>query len=373
MNKSLTDFLHILKTEANSGWLIEENSLTVTLDQFKKEATKNGIAVEYKKGFAKPEKIVPGQVPTAVVEFIAHAERALRSSTGIDETLSASGPANEMSGVAYQARSFAAQQKLAVPLDNLGRTRHVVAEHYIPRIMRITKHDEMGDEVTEELSVNEPEVDEEGNITRYLNDLTQGEYSVVISEQPMQVTFDNSQFLQCESLAKNFGYIVPPAVALRYSTLSDRGEVARAIEQASATKPNPVDEAKARLAAAQAGLAEANTQKIAVDTVNAAIESIYGATQAAAQIATIPQTASIADEILQSAGFVDMNTAPIIPQGQLALAPPPGAGLAGVAPEQPLLPPTDDPNGPAPENTNPLTPANPGTGMTAGIESQGAV
>lgn len=372
LNKGLSQFIHIINTEANSGWIIEQNSLTVSMDQFKRDASQNGIVIEYKKGFEKPEKIRAGQIPAGVNEFIAHAERALQSSTGIDDVLTSSGPVNEMSGVAYQARQYAAQQKLAVPLDNLARTRDMVATIYVgliqmyfdtPRVLRIVETDAMGEEVTSELSVNEPQQDAAGNITRYLNDLTLGEYSLVISEQPMQITFDNSQFEQCKSLATDFGYRVPASVALRYSSLADRTEIAKAIEDANAAQPNPVEEAKAALMKAQAA-------KTAVDTVDARIKAVYGSTQAAVQIATIPQVASIADEILQSAGFVDQNQTPIIPQGMQTNALP-GAGLAAVAPEQPLLENTGDPNGPAPENTHPLSPANPGMGMTTGLEAQG--
>jgi len=298
------------------------------------------------------------------VEYLAQVRNSLVAATGMDQALTSAGPLNEMSGVAYQARQYAAQQKLAVPLDNLARTRHMVASRYIdlvqmfydtPRLLRIAETDEYGNEVTTELSVNEPVETADG--VDYLNDLTLGEYDLVISEQPMAITFDNSQFEQIKSLRTEFGYPVPPAFAVRYSSLADKTELGKAIEQGMATQPDPLAEAKAALAKAQAAKTE-------VETVAKRIESIYGATQAGAQIAAIPQVASIADEVLQSAGFDDQNASPIIPQQAI------GAGLADAAPAEPTLPP-GDPNGPAPENTHPLEPANPGVGLTAGIEAQG--
>lgn len=56
LNKGLSDFMHILSTTSNSGFYVEQNSLTVPLSEFKKEASKNGIVIEYKKGFAKPRR-----------------------------------------------------------------------------------------------------------------------------------------------------------------------------------------------------------------------------------------------------------------------------------------------------------------------------
>lgn len=369
LNKALSQMGHILNTVANSGYFIEEGSLAnMKVREFEGKAAQNGLVIVYKKNSTKPERIEPAQVPTGIVEFIAQAKASLVSSTGIDEALTSSGPMNEMSGVAYQARQYAAQQKLAVPLDNLGRTRHMVASRFIdliqmfydtPRMLRITEMDEFGKEKTSEFPVNDPVELEDGTVD-YLNDLTIGEYDLVITEQPMQVTFDNSNFEQVKSLATDFGYRVPAPIAIRYMAIADKAEVAKAIEEQNQQQVNPVDEAKAVLAKAQA-------ENVTADTVNKRIEAVYSATQAAAQVAAIPQTASLADEILQSGGFEDQNAAPIIPQGTMGTT---GAGLAQAAPAQPTVPATD-PNGPAPTNTNPLTPANPGVGINAGIEAPG--
>lgn len=373
LNKALSQFGHILNTVANSGWIIEQNSLVgfKSMQEFEEKAAKNGLVLEYKQGTAKPEKIQASSVPTGIVEFIAHAKSAISSATGMDETLMSSGPANDMSGVAYQARQYAAQQKLAVPLDNLARTRHMVAQRFIdliqmffdtPRVIRITEQNEYGEEQTTELSVNEPvNPDAQGVAIDYLNDLTLGEYDLVISEQPMQITFDNSTFEQLKSLAKDFGYAVPPAVALRYMSVADRTEIAKAIESASAAKPNPLEDAKAELLRAQ-------VIKTITEAVNKRIEAIYGATQAGAQVATIPQVAALADEILQSAGFDDQNAAPIVPglpDGSV------GAGLAAAAPAEPIVAPADQGQDPTDPSTNPLTPENPDVGIAAGIEAPG--
>ena len=103
-------------------------------------------------------------------------------------------------------------------------------------------------------------------------------------------------------------------------------------------QPNPVEQAKAELIAAQ-------TQKTQAETVSKRVETQFSGIQTAQIIAATPQTAGLADGLLNSAGAVDMDSAPIFPQ----------------APEG--LPTVD-----IPENTNPLTPANPAVGMNAGIE-----
>lgn len=371
LNKGLSQFAHILNTVANSGWLLEQNSL-VDMDehQFKIEAAKNGVVITYKEGSQKPEKIMSSPVPAGLMEYVSQMRQSLTSVTGMEQALSSAGPMNEMSGVAYQARQYAAQQKLAVPLDNLARTRYMAAEHFVdliqlffdgPRIFRITETDQYGKPKTSEVSVNQPMQQEDGTVD-YLNDLTLGEYGLVISEQPMQVTFDNSQFEQVKSLKNDFGYPVPAAIALRYSTLSDKDEIGKAIEDGMQAQPDPVAEAKAALLQAQTVLAQ-------VTTVGKRIEAVYGATQAGTQIATLPQVASLADEILQSSGFEDQNASPIVPQG---VGPPmqQGAGLAAAAPPVATVQPEQANTG-LPHNADPLSPVHADIGLHAGIEKPG--
>lgn len=366
VNKGIADIGQALTTVANSGYAIEQGSLVdQSIDEFKAQAAKNGLVIHYKQGSKRPERLDPPAMPAGMFEYVKMQAAALRSTT-MDESLTAAGPVGDQSGVAYQARQYAAQQKLAVPLDNLARTRHAVAMRFVdliqmfmdaPQVLRIIEVDPYGKEQSVELPVNQPQEGVEPGLVEWLNDLTLGEYDLVISEQPMQITFDNSQFEQLKALV-DMGYTIPIGYAIRYSNLTDKSELAKAIEEASAVKPDPEVEAKIKLLLAQA-------EKTITEAVNKRIEAVYGATQAGAQIATIPQTASLADEILQSAGFVDQNAAPIIPQDQV------GAGLAAAAPLAPTVAPTDQGIDPLDPSTNPLTPENPGVGLNNGIEAEG--
>lgn len=357
LNKALSTLQHMLNSVSTGGWVIEDQSLVnMTYDQAREEAAKHGVMFFYKQGTTPPKRLDAPQVPQGVLVLIERCISALQAVTGMDESLTAAGPVGEQSGVAYQARQYAAQQKLAVVLDNLAKTRHMVARLVlemvqkfmsVPSILRITETDSLGNPVTSELPINQPA----GESGDYMNDLTVGEYDLVIDEQPMQITFDNSQFEQVKALIE-MGYPIPPAYALRYSNLADKKEIAKAVEDA-ASKADPLSEV-------ELALKQAQTRKVDVETVNKAIEAIYGATQAGVQIAGVPGVASIADEVLQSAGFQDQNAAPIIPQD--------GAGLAGVAPQEPL--PAAQQAAP-PASTNPTTPANPGVGINEGIEAPG--
>jgi hypothetical protein len=173
----------------------------------------------------------------------------------------------------------------------------------------------------------------------YINDVTMGEYDVVITEQPMQITFENSQFNQAMEMRKG-GVGIPDATVIRYSSLSDKHEILENMQ--SQVQPDPLAEAKAALLAAQ-------TRKADADTTARSVEAQFSAIQTAQVIATTPQTSALADTLLKSAGYVDRDSAPIVPQITAPIA------------QQNMAEPQ--------ANTNPLTPANPAVGMMAGIET----
>lgn len=112
--------------------------------------------------------------------------------------------------------------------------------------------------------------------------------------------------------------------------------------QPPAPPPNPVDIAKADQIAAQ-------TEKLKAETVEQKITSEFSAIQAAEQIVINPGIVTVADSLLASAGYVDVNGSPL-----------------AVAPQQPQQV-IDN----IPQNTSPNFPVNPQSpaqGVNNGIE-----
>lgn len=349
LNKTMSQFLHTVNTTANGGWMWWANTLAnMSDDEMAARGAEPGLAVVLKADTATdktPQKIQANQVPTGIDRIIDRAGVMLDEVTGINDAMSGN-TGREVSGIAIQARQFAAQQGLAVPLDNLARTRNMMARRILelvqafydePRIFRITEQDSTGKDVTEELPVNYP--DEQGGV---LNDLTIGEYDVVVTEQPMQVTFENSQFTQIMEMRKE-GVRIPDAFVIRNSNVTDKQGMIEAMEQQSQQPPDPLNEARAKLA-------EATAAKMKQESVNRSVEAQFSAIQTAATIASNPMTAGLADALLRSAGYEDQDAAPIVPQANLQQA----QLTAGID---------------LPTNSNPITPANPGLGLMTGIET----
>lgn len=350
LNKSISQFIHIINTTANSGWISWEDTLAnMDEDELEERGAETGLNVVLNADVPTekvPQKIKPNEVPQGLDRMIERITQMLGNVMGINEALlGQSGP--ETSGIAIQSKQHAAQQQLAVPLDNLARTRHMIAVRILDllqtyyddeRIERITEADAKGNEEVTELRLNEQTDD------GILNDLTMGEYDVTITEVPQQITFENSQFLQCLEMIDK-GAPIPWPFVLRYSNLAQKQQIIDALEQQQGNR-DPVADAKVKLIEAQA-------EKTRAETVNKAVESLYSGIQTAGAIAANPAVSPLGDALLKSAGYEDKDQAPILPLQEVA---------AGV-PQQGMPP------GAPPANTNPMTPANPGVGLNAGIET----
>lgn len=376
LNKGVSQSIHIINSVANSGWIVDEDSLTnMTTEQLEEQGASTGLVLEVKSGSNRPQKIQPNQVPTGVDRIVDRASQTLKEVTVPDSMRGTQGP--ETSGIAIQSKQHAAQQQLAVPLDNLARTRHMMAEwidygissyYDTERVFRITKKDQRtGEDVTEELVINQ--FDPVNGA--YLNDMTAGEYDVVVSEQPMQATFENTQFQQALEMRK-VGVNVPDPIVLRNSNLTDKYDAIQMMEAAQQPAEDPLAVAEAALRQARAEKEKALARKHDAEAVSHGVEGMYSATQAAATIASQPAVAPLADGLLKSAGFVDRDAAPIVPQPDVAMS---DVDLPDVQQNtSPMFPPRANPDelngGALAPVTSPLKPAPAGHGALAGIETQ---
>ena len=348
LNKAVSQAVHIINTTANSGWMVEDGSLAnMTEYDLAEYGSSSGVVISYRKGAGRPEKIPPNAMPHGMDKLIDIGNRFVQELT-VPDAMRGITDGGE-SGLAIQSRQHASQQVLAVSLDNLSRTRHIEAEwidyaiakyYNTERVFRITRNNPLtGKDEDERMAINQ--FDPESGM--YLNDMTAGEYDIVVSEQPMQVTFENSQFQQIIEMREK-GIMIPDSVVVKHSNLADKGEIITMMEESAAPAPDPVAEADVALKQAQADKARA-------EITERNVRSQYSAIQTAQVIAMLPQTASMADEIYASAGGVDHNAAPVFPAG--------GSANWAVAPPE--------------TSTNPMTPAPPASpevGAGQGIETQ---
>lgn len=365
-NKLLSQIVHIVNTTANSGYFVPEGCLVdMTTDDLATRGAESGIVVVYRPDKGKPEKISPNSLPLGHERIIDRSEYSIKSISGISDALQGlNGP--EVSGEAIKTKQYMGQAQLGGPLDNLARTRHMCGEKLLEliqdfyteqRVIMITDTTDIAQINYTPVVLNE--VTPEGEI---INDMTAGEYSVVITDQPTQATFQDNQFRQAMDMRKE-GISIPDSAIIEMSSLTKKHEISKKMAE-QVPSADPIAEAKARNLDADTEVKQAQKAKVENETANIGVDAMYSATQAAGVLATSPALAPMAEELVLSAGFVDRNKAPMIPgpaQGSLPMSPQQDQGqMVAPAPQQPD--PLASLSGNVPDTSGP-------DGMQAGIET----
>ena len=237
LNKISSQELHIVNTTANSGWIAEEGALTnMTDDELAERGAETGLVLIHGRGTAAPQKIQPNQIPTGIDRITQKASHNIKEISGVSDAMLGMESA-EVSGVALKSKQQRGQIQIQVPLDNLARTRHMVAakmlelvqQFYVEeRLVQITNPampDPADPAAQEQMMVNE--LTPEGQI---VNDLTLGEYSVVISTQPARDNFEESQFSEALQL-RQAGVMIPDYRVVEYSHLAQKRDIAEEVKQ----------------------------------------------------------------------------------------------------------------------------------------------
>jgi hypothetical protein len=153
----------------------------------------------------------------------------------------------EVSGIAIQAKQNRGAVMIQVPLDNLAKARHYLAEKILNliqtfyterRVIQVTNEDDP-------LKPREPMVINETTPEgRIINDLTLGEYDVVIASAPARDSFDEIQFAEALNL-RQVGVNIPDDAIIEYSHLARKGELAKRIRMMTGVEQSPEQQEQA--------------------------------------------------------------------------------------------------------------------------------
>ena len=242
LNKVASQELHIVNTTANSGWIIETGSLSnMDADDLAERGAETGLVLVHNRGSEPPAKIPPNQIPQGLDRIGMKAQQNIKEISGITDVMLGH-ESREVSGVAIEAKKHSGQVQIQVPMENLRRTRHILASHMLdliqgyytePRIIQVTNEAEP-DQPREQLEVNtlDPQTG------RIVNDLTIGEYDIAVATAPARDNFNDIQFAQALNL-RQVGVAVPDDMIVQYSNLHKKGELAKEIRMMTGREQSP--------------------------------------------------------------------------------------------------------------------------------------
>lgn len=297
LNKVYSQILHVVNTTANSGWIIQEDSLSnMETEDLEDIGADSGLVLEVRPGRESPVKIEPNQIPTGLKDLVTSGVDLIRIISGVSETFQG-GKGPEVSGTAIQSRVHQSAIQLATPIDNLFRTRNMMAERILKLIQQfyteertyLIAEDESKGQSEEEVTINS--MSTTGEI---INDVTVGKYDVVIADVPTQITFQNAQFQQALDMRK-FGVEIPDHEMVRMSTLTRKNEIAKSLSGELSQEQQQMQQQQVQQQLRQM---EETIAKLQAESENKRVEATKKAAEIAQMITENPAIGPMLDQIL---------------------------------------------------------------------------
>lgn len=228
LNKTESQELHIVNSSANGGWKVQAGSLVgMTPQELEERGAETGLVIQYAKGYDPPDKIQPNTVPTGIDRLSIKAHEHLRGISGVDGLLAPS-DVSRVSGVALQQRSSISLAQLRVPMARLTSSRRLVAQRVLSYVQRFYTEPRMlqyvsrvhGKEQVTQVAINQPTP--AGEI---VNNVTLGEYDLVLGTTPPHDTLEDAIFAEALSM-RDAGVAIPDDVIVEVSHLENREDIA---------------------------------------------------------------------------------------------------------------------------------------------------
>lgn len=266
LNKLSSQELHVVNTTANSGWTVEQDSLlNMSIEELEANGAATGLVLEFRKGATPPAKILPNQVPSGLERLTYKAEEHIKTISNVTDSMQGDDREDVAAkAIAYKQRRSSVTHSKA--LDSLERTDwllarnvlDIVQEYYAEKRLITITHEDFT-QSPESVTVNE-EDPVTGEIT---NDLTIGEFDIVVTSSPFRASLEDSQFEQARAM-REIGVPIPDSVLIENSRLLRRADILKQMEgdkespEAQAAAELKQREAEATVAALEADVANKN-------------------------------------------------------------------------------------------------------------------
>lgn len=207
INKRRSQELHILNTQSNGGWLAEQGAMTAEQkSKFKANASTPGALLEVGVGAltgGRLQRLEPQATPRNTVNAAMEAMNDLPAISGINEALMGTDISNLQSGRAIELKQKQAITHIALLFDNLRFAKERIAhllwgrrgyKGIVPQFYTEQKTFRIVGQNGEQQFITVNQQVEDNGIVRTLNDLSVGEFDIVISDTPATATQRTAQF-----------------------------------------------------------------------------------------------------------------------------------------------------------------------------------
>jgi hypothetical protein len=230
LNKVSSQELHIANTTANSGYKVKTGALVnMSIAELEERGATTGIVMEVSGDPDKDiVKIQPNTVPTGLDRISFKAEEHMKSISGVPDSMQGF-DREDVAAKAINTKRAAGQVNMAKVLDNLQRTDFMLARSVLDLVQTYITEERLIQVVADRLT-GETETIAVNRVDRITgaisNDLSLGEFGVVVTSEPERETMEDSQFDQALGMFEK-GIPVPPDILIEASRLRNKAEIAK--------------------------------------------------------------------------------------------------------------------------------------------------
>lgn len=263
LNKVSSQELHVVNTSANSGWKIRAGALkNMSIEELEQKGATTGLVMELD-DVSNAEKIVPNATPQGLDRISYKAEEHIKTISAVSDSMQGFDREDVAAkAIAYkQQRGVAGMSKV---LDNLERSDYLLARNVLDIVQEFYTEERLVTIIKGDASheVDEVTVNEYDEVTGEIkNDLTLGEYSIVITSTPARASMEDSQFEQLMAMKKE-GMAVPDHFLIESSRLMRKADI---IKEMAGNQDSPEAQQQAQL---KARAEEASVSKLEAEAAD---------------------------------------------------------------------------------------------------------
>ena len=255
MNKRRSQFMHIINTMSTRGFIGDETALSPQEEaKLRKMGSTPGIYIKKRPG-SDLTPIVTDNIPSGLLQLDTLYADDLKNISGINEAFQGVDVSSSMSGRAMELRQKQAVVQIATLFDNLRMTKKRIVQilwgkrgrpGLIPQYMTDEKAIRIvGPNGQDEfININQqvqykPPIPGTNmpnpfaqTVTKTLNDLSQGEFDIVITDSPASPTQRTAAFYALLEMLKTIGpNVIPPDVIIEASDLPQKEAIMQRLQQ----------------------------------------------------------------------------------------------------------------------------------------------
>jgi len=238
-NKLISAVLHIIGTTAHSGWLSEEGAMPPeTEKKLEDEGGRPGIHIKVNKGALtnnRIQAIEPKRPPQTHMAMAKEMVSELMDIPGVESLVNVESLGKSSSGLAIDLKQRQGSNVIDWIYNSFRFYQHILTRFVrdaiqvlfdTERVIRIKGSK------PRYVRINEQVYDERGAISQVLNDITTGQYDVVMADKQVLPSQRLERFKYFAEMVKSGALVLPPEVMVKVvMELMDDPELKRIVEE----------------------------------------------------------------------------------------------------------------------------------------------